>query len=64
MSFTKALKTFLAIALSVFLGFNSFFTQDALAQSTFSTQTEKQEFKQLIDPVTELMTSELSFKSF
>ncbi|MDJ0594406.1 MAG: DUF4440 domain-containing protein [Pleurocapsa sp. MO_226.B13] len=65
MLFTKAFKTFLAIALSVFLGFSSFFTQDAFseaaptafAQSTFSTQTEKQEFRQLIERTHEAWNS-------
>ena len=50
MSFAKAFKTFLAIAfLSIFLGFNSFFSGDTLAETISNTQKETLEFKQLID---------------
>ena len=59
MSFAKTLKISLAIALlSLFLGLNSFFIQDAIAlrapakliaQPILNLQTEKLEFKQLID---------------
>ena len=56
MSISKVLKTSLSIALlSLFLGFNSFLIQDAVSASPIitqpisNTQTEKQEFKQLID---------------
>ena len=48
MLFSKALKIFLTISLSILFGLNSFFTQDVYAESISNT-SERQEFKQLVD---------------
>ena len=48
MSFTKAFKISLAIALSIFLGFDSLLISDTLAEPISNT-SETQEFKQLIE---------------
>lgn len=56
MSFTKTLKTFSAIALVIFLGFNTLFTGNAIASPTTNTQ-EIQEFKQLINRTHEAWNS-------